>query len=196
MKTVALGFFAIVAACNALAGNVCTNGRAEGAKIEPGATPLYKPTPGQFVMRSFPVRCSTNVEASTEENIVSIAVCAISLKGKSIFEGVFDGWRDQRRAALRGNLRAGNGEREPLDALDRVDAMNGFKNTPSFGFSRRRAVFSSQWKGYKADIFRQYASPFVCLSKAISSEFVIFYTFFGVFSPGTKIDCMLATDDR
>jgi hypothetical protein len=48
-------------------------------------------SPAQFVVRSFPMRCSNNVTASTVETAVAIGVGSLSSKGKSYFQGTSGG---------------------------------------------------------------------------------------------------------
>lgn len=55
------------------------------------ANATYTVNANSFVVRSFPIRCSNNVAASTAETAVAFGVGALSTKGKSYFQGTTGG---------------------------------------------------------------------------------------------------------
>jgi hypothetical protein len=61
--------------------NVCVSGAASNGAV------YSAPAAPSFVVRDFPTRCSANVTAVARENTIAFAVGAVSLKGKSRFQG-------------------------------------------------------------------------------------------------------------
>ncbi|MDR2507642.1 MAG: hypothetical protein LBD67_06565 [Candidatus Accumulibacter sp.] len=67
---------------------LCTNGAATGSGITvSGTRGLYTITPSMFVVTTFEIRCSANVDLAKDENAVALVVGSKSRKGKNVFEG-------------------------------------------------------------------------------------------------------------
>jgi hypothetical protein len=89
MKKLLVIALSLLATTQVLAdGKICSGsgGTAGGVTIT-GTQANYNVTSAMFVVRSFPVRCSANVSATTAETAVAFGVGALSIKGKSYFQG-------------------------------------------------------------------------------------------------------------
>ncbi|MDR1163938.1 MAG: hypothetical protein LBM17_08925 [Candidatus Accumulibacter sp.] len=109
MKKAIILAFGLMAAGQVFAGNVCTNGVPSGARINSGTVPTYSVLTGGsgFVVTSFPVKCSANVEASVDENPVAFAIGALSLRGTGWFEGSSGGGAIRLAGSCTGQCVAG-----------------------------------------------------------------------------------------
>jgi hypothetical protein len=90
MKKIILLSLGVLAAGQVFAQTaVCAGGVAQGTGTAPNI--MYTTTANMFVVRPFPVRCSANVTAGSRETAVVFGVGALSIKGKSYFQGTSGG---------------------------------------------------------------------------------------------------------
>jgi hypothetical protein len=84
---------------------VCVNGAPQGTAS--GNVTLYSTVASMFVVSSFPLKCSANVEASKDENAIAFSIGSLSLKGKSVFEGSSGGGAIKAARVCTGQCAAG-----------------------------------------------------------------------------------------
>jgi len=88
MKKIFVLVFGVLAVGQVFAGTLCTNGAATGSGVTSGN---FTVVANQFVVRTFPVKCSANVEVNHQETAVAFGVGSLSTKGKSYFVGTTGG---------------------------------------------------------------------------------------------------------
>lgn len=92
MKKIILLSLGLLAAAPVFAQTaVCAAGVAQGTGTAPNVMYTLTAAPNGFVVRSFPVKCSANVTATSRETAVVFGIGALSTKGKSYFQGTSGG---------------------------------------------------------------------------------------------------------